>query len=75
MIPVTCQYHGYSLKNVDRVNYTWSVITHDRSKKKFLVINQFHIIDHVIKTHCFNYLCFYYVIDNMELVDDKKLVL
>ena len=33
-----------------RVNYAWSVITHDRSKNKFLVINQFHIIDHVIKT-------------------------
>ena len=33
-----------------RVNYAWSVITHDRSKNKFLVIDQFHIIDHVIKT-------------------------
>ena len=33
-----------------RVSFAWSVITHYRSDDEFLVINQFHIIDHVIKT-------------------------
>ena len=33
-----------------RVSFAWSVITHDRSKDKFRVINQFHITDHLIKT-------------------------
>ena len=35
--------------NFGRVNYAWSVFTHDRSKDKFRVINQFLIIDHVVE--------------------------
>ena len=55
------------------VSYARSVTTHDPSKNKFLVIDQFHIIErkNIVLIIC----VFYDVIDIMELVDNKELIL